>query len=133
MGTLACSSTTPPLSGPACPLPRGQWPHKTYLSPLLKPGDLEDYAAAGLLAYRVSDSGSIDVLLGRQNARGKGPSRRGTWSFIGGKREECESCSMASFAWWTTSLTPSAGSPSSLAMSSRKVAPSTPCFLSASL
>ena len=49
MGTLACSSATPPLSGPACPLPRGQWPHKTYLSPLLKPGDLEDYAAAGLL------------------------------------------------------------------------------------
>ena len=45
-----------------------------------------------------SASGGIDVLLGRQNARGKGPSRRGTWSFIGGKREEVESCSMATAA-----------------------------------
>lgn len=49
------------------------------------------------MAYRVSDC-SVDVLLGRQMSRGKGPSRRGTWSWIGGKREPHEKCSMATAA-----------------------------------
>lgn len=80
------------------PMPRGAYPYTPYLQSALKPGDNDDYAAAGLLAYRVSQSGSIDVLLGRQMARGKGPSRRGTWSFIGGKREEVESCSISTAA-----------------------------------
>lgn len=80
------------------PAPRGGPPFKPYLGPMLAAADLKDYAAAGILTYRVSDSGSIDVLLGRQMARGKGHSRRGTWSFIGGKREPTETCSMATAA-----------------------------------
>ena len=84
-----CCSTPPP------PMPRGAAPWSPYLAPTLSIGDRDDYAAAGLLAYRVADCGRIDVLLGRQMARGKGPSRRGTWSFIGGKREPIETCSIS--------------------------------------
>jgi hypothetical protein len=40
----------------------------------------------------------VDVLLGRQMSRGKGSSRRGTWSWIGGKREPGEQCSIATAA-----------------------------------
>lgn len=86
------SHTPPP------PFPRGVPPHNAYLQPSLILGDGEDYAAAGLLAYRLSPQGTVDVLLGRQMARGKGPSRRGTWSFIGGKREEHEDSSLQTAA-----------------------------------
>ena len=86
------------LCGPQIPVPKGSAPYRPYVGSLLKSGDRDDYSAAGLLAYRISDVGTVDVLLGRQMARGKGPSRRGTWSFIGGKREEHESCSMTTAA-----------------------------------
>jgi hypothetical protein len=101
---LACAAPPPPV-------PKGVAPFQPYLGATLKQGDHLDYSAAGLLAYRVSESGTIDVLLGRQMARGKGHSRRGTWSFIGGKREEDESCSIATAARETheESMVPSKG------------------------
>jgi hypothetical protein len=68
-----------------------------YLSTRLRRQDDAKYCAAGLLAYRVTSS-SVDVLLGRHVGRGKGPSRRGTWQWIGGKREPDDSSSVATAA-----------------------------------
>ena len=86
-----------PGGGPSMwPPPDGPM-NRPYLSQTLMPMDAKDYSAAGLLAYRATSS-SIDVLLGRQMSRGKGPSRRGTWSWIGGKREPDESDSIVTAA-----------------------------------
>jgi len=74
------------------PLPLGAvQPPQPYLGVTLNPKDNKAYSAAGLLAYRVSAC-SLDVLLGRH------PSRQGTWSWIGGKREPGEVCSVATAA-----------------------------------
>lgn len=94
--SIACCSTDTP--GTWVPQGvRGAPPYRPYLGSILRPEDLEKYSAAGILAYRTTES-SVDVLLGRQMSRGQGPSRRGTWSWIGGKREPGEGCSIATAA-----------------------------------
>ena len=75
-----------------------QKPQRPYLRHGLRAADARSYSAAGLLPYRASADGGVDVLLGRQSGRGKGASRRGTWCFIGGKRDPGEDCAIGTAA-----------------------------------
>jgi 8-oxo-dGTP pyrophosphatase MutT (NUDIX family) len=69
---------------------------RVYMATSLKAFDERSYAAAGLLAYRHGCNGGIDVLLGRQSIRCA--TRKGTWTLLGGKREDWESHSIQTAA-----------------------------------
>ena len=85
---------------------RQQRERPPYLARALKPEDRLSYKAAGLLGYRVDDSGAVHVLLARQarearsrNVQGRmAKVRVGTWNVLGGRRWKLERSARATAA-----------------------------------
>ena len=85
---------------------REQRERPPYLARALKPEDRLSYKAAGLLGYRVDDSGAVHVLLARQarearsrNVQGRmARVRVGTWNVLGGRRWKLERSARATAA-----------------------------------
>ena len=85
-----------------------------YLARALSADDGRSYKAAGLLGYRVDESGALLVLLARQARASRSPNmhgsmarvRVGTWNLLGGRRWKDEASAETTAAREAIRLTP---------------------------